>query len=302
MEFRQLKYFIGVAEELHFGNASKKLFVSQSALSQQIQLLEHEIGTELFVKNKRNYQHKVELTEAGESFLADAYKILQLSQQSISNARKATRENRSIRLGYFNLMPIAPVLYIVRLFQNIYPDIPISLIGIPTPKTVEESLFNETIDLGIVLMPLKSRELSTHIFTRNPTNIVVHASEALAQHDFIPINYLEHELWIDLSKSIHPIYEKLESVFRANNIKRTIAQEVNSLEWIYALVGEKMGIGLMPEGVVIPESCPVVCRPLVDNSGQPIPELEICLALAHRKEFDISKIELVLEKLDSKTF
>ena len=59
MEFRQLKYFVAIAEELHFGNAANKLFVSQSALSQQIQLLENEIGIELFVRIKRKQQRKV---------------------------------------------------------------------------------------------------------------------------------------------------------------------------------------------------------------------------------------------------
>ena len=62
MELRQLKYFVAIAEELHFGNAANKLFVSQSALSQQIQLLENEIGIELFVRIKRKQQRKVELT------------------------------------------------------------------------------------------------------------------------------------------------------------------------------------------------------------------------------------------------
>lgn len=300
MEFRQLKYFIGVAEELHFGNAAKKLFVSQSALSQQIQLLEQEIGAELFVKSKRNYQHKVELTEAGTSFLNDAYKIMQLAQQSVINARKAYKENTAIRLGYFNLIPMSAVMYILRLFKELYPNISINLIGMPSPKVVEESLYNESIDVGIVLMPLKTRNLTTHTFICSQTCVAVHSSEALAQHDVIPIHFLEHEQWIDLAKSIHPIYEKVENVFRNNGIKRTIAQEVSSFEWVFALVEQKMGIGLVPDGILNPAGQQVVCRPLVDNNSLPIPELEVCIALAHRNNYEISRIEMVIEELNKR--
>jgi len=72
MELKQLKYFAGVAEALHFSNAAKKLYVSQSALSQQIQLLENELGVDLFKRRERVRLRKVELTEAGTVFLIEA--------------------------------------------------------------------------------------------------------------------------------------------------------------------------------------------------------------------------------------
>ena len=95
MELRQLKYFVGVAEELHFGHAAQKLFVSQPALSQQVKLLEAELGVELFVGFKRTQLHKVELTEAGRALLTDAKRILQLSDKAIRNASQAGPDNRS---------------------------------------------------------------------------------------------------------------------------------------------------------------------------------------------------------------
>ena len=121
MELRQLKYFVGVAEELHFGQAARKLFVTQSALSQQIKLLEVELGTELFVGIKRTKWHKVELTEAGALFLTDAQRILQLSEKAIQNIRQVVAKKQAITLGVFKLILPERIMGMIELFSTHYP-------------------------------------------------------------------------------------------------------------------------------------------------------------------------------------
>ncbi len=298
MEFRQLKYFIGVAEELHFGNAAKKLFVSQSALSQQIQLLETEIGIPLFEKNKRTYQHKVVLTEAGMSFLNDAHQILQLAQQSLYNARSTSSEIATVRIGYFQLAPLGTVLRLQRHFREHYPNCIIQLVGMATPLAVEEALFNESIDIGVVLQPVRTRNLVTHLVACAPPLLLLSAAHPLANQPQAPIRFTEHALWIDLARSLHPMYDRVEAVFKANGILRKATQEVSSFEWIYALVGEGLGMGIVPKGVVEHPDPRVVALPLVSNEGLPIQELETCIALAYRKGLMMENIQEVIQRLE----
>ena len=101
MELRQLKYTVAVAEELHFGNAAKRLFVSQPALSQQIQLLEKDLGIELFSGIKRNLHKKVELTEAGILFVSEARRILNSIEKMTDTVRRIGTQHRTVKLGIY---------------------------------------------------------------------------------------------------------------------------------------------------------------------------------------------------------
>lgn len=104
IELRHLRYFIAVAEELHFGHAAARLNISQPPLSQQIQILEQQIGARLFARTNRS----VSLTEAGRQFLADSRQILsQVDDAAARAARLHHGETGELRIGFTSSAPLS---------------------------------------------------------------------------------------------------------------------------------------------------------------------------------------------------
>lgn len=100
MELRQLTYFVAVAEELHFGRAAERLHLAGPSLSQQIQHLERELGTQLLIRDRRH----VELTPAGSQFLTDAREVLGAASRAFDHAHNGAGE-LPLRLGYVSWLP-----------------------------------------------------------------------------------------------------------------------------------------------------------------------------------------------------
>lgn len=122
MELRHVKYFVVVAEELHFGHAAKRLGISQPPLSQQIQALEREVGARLFERTK----HEVRLTRAGHAMLAEAYRLLEQTERVRSAARQADVWNASSRSQ--------PVELFLRTALRVFPE-PLADPGPPLRKS-----------------------------------------------------------------------------------------------------------------------------------------------------------------------
>jgi DNA-binding transcriptional LysR family regulator len=154
MDLHRLRHFVAVAEELHFGNAAKKLGMEQPGLSLSITSLEKSVGVRLFDRTSR----RVTLTLAGTAFLDDVRRLLEQSQQAVERARAAAlRETHQLRVGHVPFSLIQALPPAIRGFKKRYPDVQVRLEEKSSEQQIAD-LRSGALDLGLV--NLQAGELS----------------------------------------------------------------------------------------------------------------------------------------------
>jgi DNA-binding transcriptional LysR family regulator len=151
VELRQLRYFIAVAEERHFGRAAERLRIAQPGLSQQIKALERSLGVQLFIRDHRH----VELTDAGRALLGDARTILEVADRAKETVQLATRGKRGLlKVGTF-VMGVLPVWdAILREFRDRVPDVELALHPAFSPEKIE-ALHRRELDAAALVLPAR---------------------------------------------------------------------------------------------------------------------------------------------------
>lgn len=147
MDLRHLRYFLSVAEEMHFGRAAQRLGISQPPLSQQVRALEQELGVQLFERTSR----RVRLTEAGARFLPEARATLEQADHAAHVARQTHRgEMGRLHLGFSTSVPfVRPVMDALSRYRSLYPAVELKLDEMPRDEQIER-LERGTLDIGIV--------------------------------------------------------------------------------------------------------------------------------------------------------
>ena len=177
MELRQLRYFVTLAEELHFGRAAAREHIVQSALSQQLQRLERELGVLLLDRTT----HHVELTQAGSAFLIEARQILAHVDRAAVAAQRAASSAPSLRVGVvdasYDSMP-----QILREVQQRYPELEIHQVEAGVPEQFR-LLVDGRLDVGLGRASLAPPEVASELFRLDPLGVLVpqgHRFAALA--------------------------------------------------------------------------------------------------------------------------
>lgn len=284
MEIRQLRYFVMIAEEQHFSRAAERLFVSQPALSQQIKLLEDSLSTELFSRQKRTQNRKVELTEAGALLYPVAKQILQSIADVSEQIQGLNRQKKAIRLGIYKMLVKERIAEVLQHFSPFLSQIDIRLVEYPTFWQVQQALSAEQIDLGITLFPLRHPELVGISLAQGQLDIALPASHPLANRTSLALPELTEENWIEIERSGHPIYQEIEDFCLSQGYDRSthIVQEVSSLDLLCNLVSLSMGIAFIPTFYDTTHFPNIVRRPL-HYPGAP---LEIHQGLVYNAKHD----------------
>jgi DNA-binding transcriptional LysR family regulator len=187
MELRQLRYFLTLAEELHFGRAAAREHIVQSALSQQLQRLERELGVRLLERST----HHVALTAAGAAFLVEARQILAHVDRAAQVARSAAGTSPSLRVGIidasYDSMP-----QILHKVQARYPDLIIHQVEAGVPEQYQQ-LLDGRLDVGIGRAALAPPDVASHLFRQDPLGVLVPDGHRFTSLDGVPVATLAQE-------------------------------------------------------------------------------------------------------------
>lgn len=278
IELRHLRYFVAVAEELHFGRAALRLHLSQPPLSQQIRKLEEMLGSPLLVRTSRS----VRLTAAGEAFLERAQRTLRNLERAIEETRGIGRgEAGVLNIGFVGSGMLTTLPGIFRTYRKAYPRVRLHLHESFTAQVLT-GLENGTLDAGILRDgdPTEGLDVTT-IFTE-PFVAVLPASHKRAKQKSISAGSLRDEPFVHYSRSAgRRAFEKPLSICDAHGFRPHIVQEASNWLTILRLIGAGLGVSIAPACVARIASPEVVCLPL--EGAKVVSQLEFACVLGESR-------------------
>ncbi len=244
MELRQLRYFLAVAEELHFTRAAEKLRVAQPALSLQIKQLEEELGVQLFERLK----HRVNLTAAGRVLSLRARAALEMTLRAGEEASLVGRgEAGRLCVGFVSSAVVSVLPQILRRYREAVPNVAIELLELD-PAEQLDGLRSGKIDLGVMHAVVETPELGAATLAREELLVALPEEHAVAQNDVVELASLSGETFLVPKRHEYRGLHELvvESCHQAGFLPKKI-QTTRLLQTALCLVGGGIGVALVPE-------------------------------------------------------
>jgi DNA-binding transcriptional LysR family regulator len=262
MELRHLRYFVAVAEELHFGRAAERLRIAQPPLSRQIRDLEREIGTPLFERVPRG----VELTAAGRAFLPEARLTLAQAERAQRSAQRAARgETGRLRVGFVEAATHSGILPdVLSFFRAHLPSVGLSLFELDALRQAE-AFQDGRIDVGLLHSPPldAARWLRVEPIYEEPVILAVSKLHPLAARTRLTLSTLAEESFVSFPRVVAPeMYDEIIARCRAAGFSPRIVQEATGWHTLASLVSAGVGIGFVPRSIAEFQQAGVVYRPV----------------------------------------
>jgi len=295
IELRQLRYFVAVAEEMHFGRAAARLHMTQPPLSQTIQALEASLGAALFHRSRRN----VALTAAGMALLPQAQRLLSEAEALPELARRAAAgESGRLSLAFVSTADYSVLPPTLREFRERYPQVQIELREATTDVQLEE-LSQGRIDAGLLIPPVPDKLKNELDYLKVLSEPLVLAAPkglpGLRGKTAVNLSTVGELPLIIFPRRIAPsFHDAILGCFRHAGLSPHIGQEAIQMQTIVGLVSAGMGIALVPQSVSNLKRPGVEYKHLIDRA----PTTEI--GLAWRRDNRSPVLQAFLELLRKK--
>ncbi|MBD7911609.1 LysR family transcriptional regulator [Clostridium cibarium] len=248
MNIRQLEYFLAVAENLNFTRAAEKYYISQTAVTQQIQSLEKELNVKLFNRTNRH----VELTSAGRIFVKEAESLIKHTKEALERTQIAsTGYSGALSLGFVKGYEQTSFSRLIQSFHTFFPNISLFLVRDNTAKLYTDLINRQRYDIifAVKFHIEKYNNVNYKVIEKHPLIVVLYPDHHLANKRSIKRSDLKHELFIanEMRNNRHNgassiINDSINVGFMPN-----IAKQSRDVETILLMVSAGMGIAVLPD-------------------------------------------------------
>jgi DNA-binding transcriptional LysR family regulator len=261
IDFKPLRYFVTLADTLHFGRAAARLNLSQPPLSRQLAALEASLGVTLVERSPRS----VVLTAAGQRFHTDAKAILAALAQAEKNAQAAAHGDAgTLSIGFTMCAAYSVVPAYTRAISHAFPQVELSLREVLSPDLVAQVLKGQ-IDAAIMFPIAPQAGLATRTIVSEPLCVALPRSHPRARARTLKISQLADEAFVmNLTEGAPSLRNAIVDHCRAGGFEPRVAVEVQLQQTILSLVNEGVGIALVPDSMRKAQLADVVFRRLVD--------------------------------------
>ncbi|MEU6551022.1 LysR substrate-binding domain-containing protein [Streptomyces sp. NPDC046915] len=265
IEVRQARYFLAVADTLHFGRAAERLGMSQPPLSQAILQLERQLGVRLFDRSER----RVRLTETGRSFAEECRKLVAAARHAHEVAAQAEAGLvGTLRIGVVTSALGEPLLGTLAAFRHARPRVDVHLTEVDTGEG-QEALARHEIDLAVIRPSAPVRGLRVRPWRHDRFVIALPAGHPLAGDTTDPVDLTRFadEPWVWLRRDASPDYhDQLMATCRRAGFTPDARHIANSVLTQLAMVDCGLGVTLVPNVAVRSVRGTVAHRPLTDRA------------------------------------